>query len=900
MPGILPMKVIKVGVNSQARIAQACDRCRSKKIRCDGIRPCCSQCSSVGFECKTSDKLSRRAFPRGYTESLEERVRALEGEVRDLKDLLDEKDEKIDLLSRLHSQSAQPAYLPSPRRSSLSPPSASQPPPAAKADGFKVQQSPYFGGEGLTSYFAGTSSGKTLIDAFKQQVQETGRSTHDIDCDSLLTDKAHVQPLDSLADPVIWKAPPRLESDKMIGVFFQEWAPLFPVLHRPTFLCLYQKYIEAPDTVVDNCSHAQLNLVFGIAALSQGSRDSQDLLSCEMQWQAALDTILTDHSMPTLQCLILAQLYCIQRGDHGRLLNYKALATSLSSRLGLHHSQKRFALGTSTCEIRKKVFWTLYVVDCFSSVILGLPKQLKDDDINCEYPVDADEEYIEESGFKAPCPGECTRLSSALALFRAARILSRVLEELYPSQTSYDVTFQKISELSDELDKWHTSLAPHLRMIFALDKPSTGTISNRAPLLSLVYHYIRTLIHRPAVCASLGARASSSRIAMADSCKKTIQIFELLEERNLSFAFSLNKDELLVLSGIGLLYQSLDLDVSSKMFKDIQIQVAAVDTFLAKANAPSSLEFSKIALSFLPNQPVPTEGRSPPISRHNSDGAMPAPDFHNLTVPEKNKIRAVARKLMTNTSLDHKDSHRRATVPNIAIHHHMLQTQSQPNLAMPFSSEQHHMPRSEPARSPEIYNSSLSSSRQSVAPPQTPARPIQPRKFNLDYLSFSNVPTRSHSPDQSDRANTSHQCKTEPSDWELLLGSIDNGQANIFDNIYGGPPVEFFKDTSRIAHNSTSAAPSTADSLSWNSPDMWNLAGSGIVNVCNSAPSAAQPESVFSLGTDDGTASGEEVFGNDWGSASSTNGSEAYAGIVMPDLGGSEDELLAMWTSTAV
>jgi len=94
MPGILPMKVIKVGSSAQSRIAQACDRCRSKKIRCDGIRPCCSQCANVGFECKTSDKLSRRAFPRGYTESLEERVRSLEAEVRELKDLLDEKDEK--------------------------------------------------------------------------------------------------------------------------------------------------------------------------------------------------------------------------------------------------------------------------------------------------------------------------------------------------------------------------------------------------------------------------------------------------------------------------------------------------------------------------------------------------------------------------------------------------------------------------------------------------------------------------------------------------------------------------------------------------------------------------------------------------------------------------------------
>ena len=163
MPGILPMKVIKVGTSAQSRIAQACDRCRSKKIRCDGITPCCSQCSNVGFECKTSDKLSRRAFPRGYTESLEDRVRALEGEVRELKDLLDEKDEKIDMLSRMHSNS------PTPRRlsDSISPESSAEAKPATaqpKEDMFRVQQSPFLlDGEKSDSYFMGVSSGRAFI-----------------------------------------------------------------------------------------------------------------------------------------------------------------------------------------------------------------------------------------------------------------------------------------------------------------------------------------------------------------------------------------------------------------------------------------------------------------------------------------------------------------------------------------------------------------------------------------------------------------------------------------------------------------------------------------------------------------------------------------------------------------
>ncbi|CEP61322.1 DNA-binding transcription factor CAT8 LALA0_S03e00276g [Lachancea lanzarotensis] len=85
------------------RVAQACDRCRSKKTRCDGKRPQCSQCAAVGFECKVSDKLSRRAFPKGYTETLEERVRELEAENRRLVALCDLKDEQLHLMSRYSS-----------------------------------------------------------------------------------------------------------------------------------------------------------------------------------------------------------------------------------------------------------------------------------------------------------------------------------------------------------------------------------------------------------------------------------------------------------------------------------------------------------------------------------------------------------------------------------------------------------------------------------------------------------------------------------------------------------------------------------------------------------------------------------------------------------------------------
>ena len=103
--------------------------------------------------------------------------------------------------------------------------------------------------------------------------------------------------------------------------------------------------------------------------------------------------------------------------------------------------------------------------------------------MHCEYPVDADDEYVTEKGFLPTLPGEYTKLSSALALFRLSRILSKVLMELYPGSASHDISFRTIASLSDELEDWQVNLAPHLKLTFAQDKPSTNVTSSRSPVL---------------------------------------------------------------------------------------------------------------------------------------------------------------------------------------------------------------------------------------------------------------------------------------------------------------------------------------------------------------------------------------------------------------------------------
>lgn len=119
----------------------------------------------------------------------------------------------------------------------------------------------------------------------------------------------------------------------------------------------------------------------------------------------------------------------------------------------------------------------------FSAALLGLPKLLKEDDIHAEYPSDTDDEYVTEKGFQPTLPGEYTKISSALALFRVSRILSKVLEQNYPSAATHDLSLQSFETLETELNEWSDKLPQHLKLTFVQDKPSTDITGSRSALL---------------------------------------------------------------------------------------------------------------------------------------------------------------------------------------------------------------------------------------------------------------------------------------------------------------------------------------------------------------------------------------------------------------------------------
>ncbi|KAG5357837.1 Transcriptional activator protein [Yarrowia sp. B02] len=408
--GAQAWKIIKTPGSHTDRIAQACDRCRSKKIKCDGKRPHCSHCVSVGFECKTSDKLTRRAFPRGYTEALEDRIRQLEAENNKLLGILDLKDEQMEMINRVSSVMDRKGSVSSPtndttpkQTKTVSPatstesstPSTSPSTSDDEGEPYTVRQSKVISSDGS---FRGASAGgaflKVLSDRFRPKnpkvvplIQQlftnlSRSSDYDRYTDATAPTKriAFFEAQSTLSFLNQLYIPPMVITDRLVSTYFSEWHALFPVLDHCQFLADYRLFNELmAASAMDKTpaafrKHEQtyaakmsvdikyfattLLLVCSLAAhfIAPQIADVVSIPELERNWRSLLEmphVILplasTTASTRLLAAYNLALTYSLHVNAIDDVWKYRSLVTASCLRMGLNRCQDglRYENGTA-------------------------------------------------------------------------------------------------------------------------------------------------------------------------------------------------------------------------------------------------------------------------------------------------------------------------------------------------------------------------------------------------------------------------------------------------------------------------------------------------------------------------------------------------------------------------
>ncbi len=357
---------------------------------------------------------------------------------------------------------------------------------------------------------------------------------------------------------------------------------------------------------------------------------------------------------------------------------------------------------------------------------------------------------------------------------------------------------------------------------------------------SLGYHYVRTLIHRPAVGSSLGNKAASSVIALAQSSKHIIQIIQLLEERRMSFSFCLNKIEFLLLAGFGLLFQGLNLDRKGKLIKDSQRLLCSVIQILERNGAPGAAEFKKVACAMMSVDRLSTNARAldEPASRRSSYDNMPAPK----TVSKSARtFQAIASRFSAGNApaIEWESSNRRrSTAPTLSTTDNTFYARSN-------SQNSSWSAVSDPLAAQCSKRISTSQS-----PDQT--EPVKPP--NLDYLSFNDDPTPSPRPVSPGSGGT-----VKPSGHDDLPAGALTHEAQ--------PSLVGLLASADIFSSNLSPSPSA--NIDWYS-DIWNL----------SSDLGDQPaQSHISLSEEEFT-SGEELSNCDLGGEFNGMTMSAVSGLV--------------------
>jgi len=267
-------------------------------------------------------------------------------------------------------------------------------------------------------------------------------------------------------------------------------------------------------------------------------------------------------------------------------------------------------------------------------------------------------------------------------------------------------------------------------------------------------------------------------MSIADSAKHIIQILDLLDERRLNYTLPISKTELLLTSGFGLLWQSVDLPSNSKLAKDNQKSISLLLGQLDRESTSSAGEFQKVVTSLI-SMDDPLKGelkcREAHINTHEARllNPMPAPDPRHKST--KKQLQAIASRFSFGMKPPKvEEVSRRATVPKVSPPlGHSGRNFSQ--LSISSARSEPVLPVYSPQAAYQIDMSPRSSYSNAPSSQDLP---------NLDYLPLGD--------ESMPPPPTAKPAAADP-DWERILATMDSGQTNIYDGIYGGGDTDTFE-----------------------------------------------------------------------------------------------------------
>ncbi|KAK4635842.1 hypothetical protein CLAFUW4_00351 [Fulvia fulva] len=512
-----------VHLQKRRRVTRACDECRRKKIKCDGKQPC-THCTVYSYECTYDQPSNRRRNPApAYVENLEMRVHRAETLLHILIPNLDLHDPGIDAAV---AQGWIPGAPGKGHPAAAQDQRSARPPQAPHADRksdanlesmVRAVAQLDMDESGHWDYH-GHSSGLSFVRRMREQLGDL------MGPDTQATPFVKTRPMSQVLDsprssgespmgefsPVSTDLPPIETARHFCTYAINDAAALLRMVHQPTFWASFERlYSTSPDHYTNEDS-TFLPLFYSAIALGClfGKDDShgEGYESAIQQGFAYFKTarqmmdIADCRDLSSIQAVVFMILFLQSSAKMSQCYAYVGVALRSALRMGLHRAAEG-KFDPIEAETRKRVFWIVRKMDVYVGAMLGLPQTLSDEDIDQDFPMEVDDEYITKDGILPQPEGVVPLMTAFNAHTRLVQLLQKIVRKIYPIKVqspespgdkSYSIPFSTIREIEGEMEEWKNSLPP----IFSpCDAP--GRYARIQQLLRLTYAHTQVLLYRP-------------------------------------------------------------------------------------------------------------------------------------------------------------------------------------------------------------------------------------------------------------------------------------------------------------------------------------------------------------------------------------------------------------------
>ncbi|KAH7357460.1 fungal-specific transcription factor domain-containing protein [Pyrenochaeta sp. MPI-SDFR-AT-0127] len=196
----------------------------------------------------------------------------------------------------------------------------------------------------------------------------------------------------------------------LIEIYFEVVYPIFPLFHRPTFL----RQISRGEYT----SNRQLFAVTMAACALSSARvtdnavtnmvwDHQNLLSTssDVFYEAAIGALPTTEtpkqSLDLMRAYALLSLAAIQNGKTRDMQAYLGRYHALVAMDGLHDEENwPRDLTVVELEERRRLYWSMYTLDIFFSVVFDSMARSREQQSNVRYPTELDDAFFDNTGYR--------------------------------------------------------------------------------------------------------------------------------------------------------------------------------------------------------------------------------------------------------------------------------------------------------------------------------------------------------------------------------------------------------------------------------------------------------------------------------------------------------------------